>query len=125
MSLTIEPRKVILVVEDEPILRMMAVDLVENAGFEPVEATDATQAIEILERRMDIRVVFSDIDKPRGLDGMKLAALIRKRWPPIEFILTSDKLAPRPEELPERGVFLSKPYRVDEVISTLRRMTAD
>lgn len=84
-----ERRKVVLVVEDEPILRMTAVDMVEDAGFEAVEAADATEAIRILERRLDIRIVFTDIDMPRGIDGMKLAALIRDRWPPIEIILTS------------------------------------
>ena len=124
MNPTIEPRKVVLVVEDEPILRMMAVDLVEDAGFEAVEAADATEAIAILERRTDIRVVFSDIDMPHGLDGMKLAALIRKRWPPIELVLTSGKMPPRPEDLPERGVFFSKPYQGREVVATLRRMAA-
>ncbi len=124
MSSTTQPKKIVLVVEDEPVLRMMAVDLVEDAGFGVVEATDATEAIEILERRTDIRVVFSDIDMPRGLDGMKLAALIRERWPPIELVLTSGKSPPRPEDLPERGVFFSKPYYGHEVIAALRRMTA-
>ncbi len=115
---------VVLVVEDEPILRMMAMDLVEEAGFRAVEATDATQAIEILERRSDIRIVFSDIDMPRGLDGMRLAALIRKRWPPIELILTSDGLLPDLALLPEGGVFFSRPYLERDVIATLRRMVA-
>ena len=115
-------KPVVLVVEDEPVLRMQAVDLVEEAGLVAVEATDATQAVTILEGRPDIRIVFSDIDMPRGLDGMKLAALIRKRWPPIELILTSDGVAPRPEEMPERGVFFSKPYQEREVIAALQRM---
>ena len=113
-----------LVVEDDPLLRIAAVDLVEDAGFEAVEATDATQAVRILEERTDIRIVFSDIDMPRGLDGMRLAALIRRRWPPIELILTSGKLHPRPEEMPERGVFLSKPYREQDVVAELWRMSA-
>ena len=123
MSLTPRSKTVVLVVEDEPLLRMMAVDLVEDAGFEAVEATDATQAVEILERRADIRIVFTDIDMPRGLDGMKLAALIRERWPPIELILTSGKEAPRAEDLPARGVFFSKPYRTLEVVAAMRRMS--
>lgn len=101
---------------------MTAVDLIEDAGFEAVEATDAAQAIEILEGRPDIRIVFTDIDMPHGMDGMKLAMLIRDRWPPIELILTSSKLNPRPEELPLRGVFFSKPYSEEALISTVRRM---
>ncbi|WP_328805809.1 response regulator [Sabulicella rubraurantiaca] len=119
-----ETRPVVLVVEDEPILRMMAVDLVEDAGFEVVEAVDADDALLILEKRLDIRIVFTDVDMPRGIDGMKLAALIRDRWPPIEIIITSGKLMPRPEDMPARGVFFSKPYKPNEVVAELRRMVA-
>ena len=72
-----------LVVEDEPILRMTAVDMVEDAGFEALEAADATEAVQILETRLDIRIVFTDINMPRGIDGMKLAALIRKGGRPF------------------------------------------
>ncbi len=124
MSESTPKRKIVLVVEDEPILRMMAVDMVEGAGFEAVEATDATQAVSILESRPDIRIVFSDIDMPRGMDGMRLAAMIRHRWPPIELILTSDRSMPRPEEMPARGVFFSKPYSEREVVAAMRRMSA-
>ncbi|MCG7363518.1 response regulator [Roseomonas sp. ACRSG] len=117
-----EKRQIVLVVEDEPIQRMMAVDLVKEAGFEAVEATDATQAVAILERRTDIRIVFTDIDMPRGMDGMKLAAMIRDRWPPIELILISGRFHPRMEELPARGVFFSKPYREQDIINAMQRM---
>lgn len=80
------PPVIVLVVEDEPLLRMAAIDMVESAGFEAVEAADATQAVEILQSRMDICIVFTDIDMPRGIDGLRLAALIRDRWPPIHVI---------------------------------------
>jgi CheY-like chemotaxis protein len=116
------PKRVVLVVEDEPLLRMMAVDMVEDAGFEAVEAADATQAVEILERRLDIRVVFTDIDMPRGMDGMKLAACIRDRWPPIDIILTSGHVGSRDLKLPARAVFFSKPYRTDEVVAMMHKM---
>ncbi len=116
-------RAVVLVAEDEPLLRMMAVDLVEEAGFEAAEAADATEAIEILESRADVRIVFSDIDMPPGLDGLGLAALIRRRWPPIAVILTSGKLRPRTDEMPMGGVFFSKPYREVDVLATMRRMS--
>lgn len=115
-------RPVVLVVEDEPLQRMMAVDLVEETGFEAVEATNAVYAVRVLENRPDVRVVFTDVDMPGGTDGMKLAAKIRDRWPPIELIIVSGRRTPRPEELPARGVFFSKPYRRDEVITTMRRM---
>lgn len=115
---------VVLVVEDEPLQRMMAVDVVERAGFEALEVGSADEAIRILEERLDIRVVFTDIDMPGGVDGMKLAATIRDRWPPIELIIISGKRHPLPHELPARGVFFSKPYKRDEVTAVMRQMMA-
>ncbi|MET0314651.1 MAG: response regulator [Hansschlegelia sp.] len=115
------PRQVVLVVEDEPILRMMAVDMVEDAGFEAIEAADATEALLILESRLDIRIVFTDIDMPRGIDGLKLAALIRDRWPPIEIIVTSGHVKLTDLRLPPRSVFFSKPYRQEQVVAQMRK----
>lgn len=68
-------KQIVLIVEDEPLLRMMAADLVEEAGFEAVEAEDADEAVRILETRSDIRIVFTDIDMPGSMDGMRLAAV--------------------------------------------------
>ena len=99
------PVPIILVVEDEPLLRMQAVDMIEEEGFEVVEAADAIEAVAILERRLDISVVFTDIDMPRGMDGMKLAALIRDRWPPIHLIITSGHTNPPKASLPMDSVF--------------------
>lgn len=110
----------ILVVEDEPLQRMMAVDLVERAGFEAVEASSADEAVSILETRLDIRLVFTDIDMPGGMDGMKLAASIRDRWPPIELIIISGKRRPTLEDLPARGVFFEKPYKRNEVTAAMK-----
>ncbi|RZL18054.1 MAG: response regulator, partial [Sphingomonas sp.] len=62
-------RSIILVVEDEPLLRMFASDMVEDAGYSVVEAANATEAVSILEKRTDIRIVFTDIDMPHGIDG--------------------------------------------------------
>lgn len=115
---------VVLVVEDEPLLRMAAIDMVEEAGFIAVEAADALQAVAILESRRDIRIVFTDIDMPRGMDGMMLAACIRDRWPPIEIILTSGMSAPNETDMPARGVFFSKPYKDHEIVAAMRRMAA-
>lgn len=117
-------RPIVLVVEDEPILRMSAVDMVEDAGFEAIEATDATHAVKILESRTDIRIVFTDIDMPRGIDGMELAAAIRNRWPPIHIILTSGHFAARDVRLPADAVFFAKPYEDRRVVQEMRRMSA-
>lgn len=114
-------RPLVLVVEDEPLLRMAALDMVEEAGFEPVEAADATEAVRILEARFDIRIVFSDIDMPRGIDGIKLAALIRNRWPPIDIILTSGHVDASEVDLPVRSMFFSKPYNEKVVVEAMKK----
>lgn len=116
---------VVLVVEDEPIQRMTMVDLVEEAGYEALEAWDADSAIAILERRPDVRVVLTDVDMPGGMDGMALAAAVRGRWPPIEIILISAGTAPSKDEIPARSIFLSKPVRDRDAVQSLRSMIAD
>lgn len=114
-------RQPVLVVEDEPILRMAALDMVEEAGFDPIGATDATDAIKILEMRPDIRIVFTDVDMPRGIDGLKLAAFIRERWPPIHIIITSGKMEVGRMKLPVDCVFFGKPYDEGRVIAEMHR----
>ena len=114
----------VLVVEDEPFSRWHAIGLVEHAGYDAVEASNADEAIAILEARKDIRIVFTDIDMPGSMDGLKLAHAVRKRWPPIELILTSGHFNINEDELPERGQFFSKPYRDHEIISALRHFAA-
>src|SRR5579863_4004928 len=113
---------VILVVEDEAIIRMAAVDMLEHAGFAVVEATDADSAICILELRNDVRAVFTDINMPGSLDGLELAHAIRGRWPPIHLILTSGRLAAGDGGLPTDGRFIRKPYRAEDVIATIREL---
>jgi CheY-like chemotaxis protein len=80
---------VVLIVEDEFLLRMDAVDMIAAAGFEVVEAINADDAIEILESRPDITAVFTDIQMPGTMDGLKLARAVRGRWPPVKIIATS------------------------------------
>jgi CheY-like chemotaxis protein len=115
---------VVLVVEDEPVLMIYAVGIVEDAGFEAVEANSADEALEILESRFDIRIVFTDIEMPGSMDGMRLAALIRGRWPPIELILTSGRTKIRDEDIPDRGRFFAKPYRPAEIAEALHQLAS-
>jgi len=115
---------VVLIVEDEPLIRMVAVEMVWDAGFEVLEAGNADEAVRVLEARTDIRIVFTDIDMPGSMDGLRLAEAVRGRWPPIEIILTSGHPKGAAGELPERSVFIPKPYNSDQVVSTLRHLAA-
>ena len=117
-------RKIVLVVEDEPLLMMAAVDMVEDAGFDVVEAVNADEAVSILESRTDIRIVLTDIDMPGSINGLKLAAAVRDRWPPIEIVIVSGHVKPRPEDLPPRSIFFAKPYDEQKVTATLRKFAA-
>lgn len=121
MAVADVPRaKCVLVVEDEPIIRMLAMEIVADAGYVGIEAANAAEAVTILENRNDIWVVFADIDMPGSLDGMELAIAIRNRWPPIEIILTSGQARFQAHELPKRAVFIPKPYQISKVVQTLR-----
>ena len=115
---------VVLVVEDDAFLRMAAAGFIEDAGFETLQASNADDAVSLLEARDDIRIVFTDIDMPGSMDGLKLAVAIRGRWPPIEIIVTSGKYSVPPGALPSRGIFFRKPYMEQEVVTALRRMAA-
>ena len=117
-------RHAVLVVEDEPLLLMMAIDLVEDAGFEAVDARNADEAIDILENRKDIRIVFTDIDMPGSMNGMRLAALVRDRWPPIEIIIVSGHMRIAQVDMPPRSVFYTKPYDSSKITEQLHRMAS-
>ena len=123
MNSTAVPRPVVLIVEDEILLRMNAIDMIEEAGFEAVEAGNADEAIVMLESRTDIRVVFTDIQMPGSMDGLKLAAAVRGRWPPIKIIATSGHYVMREGDLPAGGVFLPKPYTLERVATMLHKLT--
>jgi CheY-like chemotaxis protein len=118
-------KTIVLVVEDEPIQRLMAVTVVEDAGFEAIEASNAGEAIRILESRNDIRIVFTDIDMPGSMDGTELAACIRDRWPPVQIVVTSGYLAGTDVALPARSLFFPKPYSARAIAEALRRMALD
>jgi CheY-like chemotaxis protein len=121
MTQSSRSKGVVLVVEDDPIVTMVAVDIIQDAGFETIEAADADTAIAILEARKDIRIVFTDIHMPGSMDGLRLARAIRDRWPPIELILTSGLIKVLDRDLPERGIFLAKPYLPQALVDALSR----
>jgi two-component system, response regulator PdtaR len=115
---------VVLVVEDEWLLRLLAVELMEDAGFVALQAANADEAIVILEHRVDIALIFTDVDMPGTMDGLKLAHAVRRRWPPIKIIIVSGKTRLSDSELPSDTRFFSKPYSVSDMISELRSLIA-
>ena len=112
----------ILVVEDEALIRMGAVQMLEEAGFAVIEAWNAHDAMVVLEKRSDVRAVFTDVNMPGTWDGMRLARMIRDRWPPIHLIVTSGIVSPGADDLPSGGRFIRKPYDPAHVIGTLREL---
>ena len=118
---TAVPAKV-LVVEDEMMLRMRAVDIVEDAGFTSIEAVNADEALAILESRSDIDLLFTDIQMPGSMDGLKLAHAVHERWPSIKIILVSGKLTPTDAEKPIRSRFFGKPLQVKQMIAEMQEM---
>jgi CheY-like chemotaxis protein len=114
---------VVLIVEDEALVRMAAVGMVEEAGFEVLEATRADEAILLLEARRDITVVFTDVEMPGSMDGLRLAHALRGRWP-IKIIATSGRYAVHDGDLPSDGLYLRKPYSPAQISSALRDVTA-
>ncbi|KIZ36461.1 MULTISPECIES: response regulator [Rhodopseudomonas] len=115
-------KPVVLVVEDETLIRMDIVDQIAMAGFEVLQAGDADEAIAILETNANVRLIFTDVDMPGSMDGMKLAHAVRGRWPPIKVVVTSGHYKVRDEDLPSGGVFFGKPYVAADVVRTMRRL---
>jgi two-component sensor histidine kinase/CheY-like chemotaxis protein len=122
VSTDLTPVPNVLIVEDEMILRMRAVDIVEDAGFNPVEAVNADQAISILESRSDIALLFTDIQMSGSMDGLKLAHAVHDRWPSIKIILVSGQVKPSDAERPAHSRFFGKPLGVDQMIAELQDM---
>lgn len=114
----------VLVVEDEPLIQMDAVDFLEDAGFKVYFSGTAREAIACLENFPDIRVVFTDINMPGDMDGLALSKSVRDRWPPVHIIVTSGKRFIGSAELPSDAVFIAKPYRHDRIVEQILQMAA-
>jgi two-component system, response regulator PdtaR len=112
----------VLVVEDEAITRMDVVEQLEDAGFRVFEAANADKAIILLETNPLISILFTDIDMPGSMDGLKLAAAVRDRWPPVRIVVTSGHRKIDMAALPQESRFFSKPYNVSEIAATMRTM---
>jgi two-component system, response regulator PdtaR len=105
----------VLVVEDEALVRWATRDGIEDAGFQVHDARDADEAIKLLEANPDIGLIFTDVDMPGSMDGVKLAHYVRERWPPVKIIVTSGFKNITGDLLPSGSLFLSKPYQREQL----------
>ena len=110
----------ILVVEDELLVSLNISDALIDEGYDVITVANADEAIKLLETRNDIHTIFTDIDLPGSMDGLKLAAAVRDRWPPVNIIVTTGMSAPRRDQMPANSLFIAKPYRNAEVLEAVR-----
>ncbi len=113
-------KPVVLVVENEALIRMNIIDVAEDSGYEVLEAANADEAIQILQSRNDIRVVFTDVGMPGSMDGLRLARFIRDRWPPIQLVVTSGRDVSNFPDFPATGQLIGKPYQNRQVTAALQ-----
>ena len=110
----------VLLVEDEPLVRVMASEGLEEAGYAVLEATNAEDALHVLASRPDVGVLFTDVNMPGKLDGLALAELVHRQWPAIKLVVTSGR--PLPGVVPDDGRFLAKPYRLEDMTDTIAQV---
>ncbi|SEM76563.1 Response regulator receiver domain-containing protein [Sphingomonas gellani] len=114
----------ILLVDDEPMIRIDLADFFEDEGFQVFEAQHADEAIAILEKNPSIQVVLTDVQMPGSMDGLKLAHYIRDRYPPTLLVVASGAIRPSAAELPEHTIFFAKPFDPRRVLAEIDRLTA-
>ena len=117
-------RPVVLLVEDEPLVRTTQVDILREANFWVLEADDADEAFEILKRRQDVKVVLTDVDMPGSIDGFEFSRLVAQGWPEVGVLVISGKTFPAPGDLPSNAVFVPKPLRPDALVEQLHAVMA-
>lgn len=117
-------RPLVLLVEDDPLLRWASAEALAQAGFDVIEAPDAHAALAVLQNRDDVSVLFTDIEMPGLMDGLELARRARELWPALRILVTSGRGAPPPRTLPARGRFVGKPYAQEEIVRDIDRLLA-
>jgi CheY-like chemotaxis protein len=114
---------VVLLVEDEPLVRMTAADELDDAGFRVLEAKNADEALVVLEAHSDeVQVLFTDVNMPGSMDGMALAERVYERWPHVLLLISSGYARPHPDEIPDHGRFVPKPYRGETLVRHITEM---
>ncbi len=114
----------IMVVDDEPILRLVVSEILQDAGYSVSNAPTADDALAMLEEGCEARVVVTDVHMPGRLDGFELAEVICRRWPHIGVVIVSGRLCPTADDLPDESRFLSKPFSPEVLTSTVQEVAA-
>jgi DNA-binding NtrC family response regulator len=114
--------RAVLVVEDDPFVRLDAVDIVTDAGLKAYEAGDADEAIRLMEAHDDIGVLFTDVEMPGSMNGLKLAQAVHRRWPPVAIIIASGQLRLYDNDMPDESAFFAKPYCAEQIAGKLQEM---
>lgn len=117
-----EAPRLILLVEDEPLVRWIALEALEEEGYEVVEAANADEALAVLQSRRDVGVLFTDVNMPGAMDGLDLAEMVHARWPGVRLVVTSGRGLN--QAVPDDGVFLQKPYSITELQAVVREAVA-
>jgi DNA-binding NtrC family response regulator len=110
-----------LVVDDEPLIRMDAGDILSEAGFHVVEARNADEAYALLDEHMSLRLLFTDVQMPGELDGFALARRVAEGWPHVCVIVASGAIGPGPHDLPPGAQFINKPFTPDLVLESVQK----
>ena len=112
-------KQTVLIVDDEPLIRMYVRGVLEDAGYQAKEASNAHDALRLIDED-GITLVLTDIDMPGAMDGLGLAREVRTRWPNIAVVVTSGRHLPRPSEMPDDTRFLSKPFSEERLIDVVK-----
>jgi len=112
-----EPQSTVLLVEDEPLIRLFVSELLEDSGFKVVEAANATEALVLLEAGLEINVLLTDVDMPNGGNGFELAHKVHESWPEAEILIMSGRRWPSQGDLPQGAAFLAKPCPNETIVS--------
>jgi len=111
------------IVDDEDLVRMIGTEILQDGGYRVLDAACAVDALACLERGSEVMVLFTDINMPGRPDGLGLAQLVHDRWPQVKILVASGQVRPGPGDLPEKGLFLSKPYRAEELLAQIQALT--
>ena len=115
---------VVLMVEDEPMIRLLGAEVLTHAGYVVIEAEDAAAAVRALEQHRNISLLFTDINMPGDMDGLALAQKVCGQWPHVRLLLVSGRGEPSAGQMPRSARFLPKPYDLDELVGLVRLMLA-